>query len=364
MPKKGFKKHYDARPTSPSYIAEPDWRGLERMHQENYDREQVANSIREDYFRQKFKLPTEDERVAIIQSQAKLQQVQQKAQFDAANFEKRYTAKQKAEISKLSAIDAEIDSNPNFTESEKIAAHRAVQMKKLGIVPSDLPRLSPFPQGQGVGDTWNVDGVGMVTRIPDGGIKIIQGWKDSAQAQSAKDAHEIEKQQLKLQAEREKKISDYVIKYATEDVVEGETVRKHTAQEVRDYFQQLRGSTSRQEGMSTQDVMKQRQFAGIENEDEARRRIANQRAEAGLPPVASAAEQVGGQEFGGTNIGEGSATGELQRMRGAGAKQETRLKMMEEARSIISDAIANPEKMKDATFSAKARAARRYLGQE
>lgn len=315
------------RPTAPTYTAEPDWNGLAEMENEDALRAQTANSIREDYFRDRQGIKTETERINDADNVAQMQQIQAKAQFDAANFEKRYTAKQKAELARLSAMDGEIDSNPGFTAAEKAAAHKAVALKKLGIQPMDLPRLSPYPDGQGIGDRWYEDGIGFLSRKPDGSVGIIQGWDKSAQAQSAKDAHELEKNQMKIQYEREKEYNKRIMEEAFKpDAIQDGVdengqpkYRARTLQEAKDFMREI-GSIS-----------------DPETDSEGRSRVAAMRKNAGLPSVEQSQAQ---------SVPSTQESGQAQN----------------DANAIIQEAIQNPEKMRDPTFAAKARAARKFLG--
>jgi hypothetical protein len=109
----------------------------------------------------------------------KVKAVQEKAQFDAGQFEKRYTNKQKAEISAGEKADQDLESNPNFSAEEKAAGHQMWAQKKLAITPSYLPKLQPFKDGQKIGDSWVDDGVHK-TRDADGNIKRIAKMDETA----------------------------------------------------------------------------------------------------------------------------------------------------------------------------------------
>jgi hypothetical protein len=316
----------DGFPTAVWDVNMADPRDADVAASEELMREKTHNSIREDYFRDKLGIKTERERIAESNQQARLEQIQAKAEFDAANFEKRYTAKQKSEISRLSAMEVELDSNPNFSDQEKIAAKRAIQMKKMGIQPTDLPRLSPYPDGQGVGDVWKHPTGGTVTRLPDGRVSPWAGWKDSPESNAIKDQHEILKQQLKSNEELQKQF----LKEAIEGEIESGSdkdgnpkTRKRTPQEVRAYMREI--------------FPENQAFA--EGDEEGRARVSQMRQDAGMPSqptggVAEAAQAAAPQE---------DADGNLQA-----------------ASAIIAEALANPEKMKDPAFAAQARQARDY----
>lgn len=99
-------------------------------------------------------------------------QTREKAQFDAANFEKRYTAKQKVEIARFTKAKQDLINNPAFSEQEKVTASRSLDMKIMGITPDYLPKMSQYPDGQGIGDSWEEHG-GIVRRNEKGVKEIM-----------------------------------------------------------------------------------------------------------------------------------------------------------------------------------------------
>ncbi len=95
--------------------------------------------------------------------------VRDKAQYDAANFETRYTAKQKAEITSGRAALQQFKNDPRNSNEQKAEAERLVSMREMGILPVMQPRLSPYPQGQGIGDVWQSQSTGeWLTRKANG----------------------------------------------------------------------------------------------------------------------------------------------------------------------------------------------------
>jgi uncharacterized protein (DUF1697 family) len=307
--------------TEPSYTAEPDWGGLELQRQQDFAQEMRHQGIREDYQRQRMGIPTEAERIVQQQSDARMQAIQAKAQFDAANFEKRYTAKQKAELTRLSAVENEIDNNPNFTEAERVAAHRAVQIKKLGIQPADLPRLSSYPDGQGIGDIWDHPQYGAVTRKPDGSVSTFTPDKNSPMVMAIQNEHNITKQQLAdHSAWRIAKLK------MISDEVKGLTMPSPTA----DDPAATRDATFAEK---QQFVREQQELWGLEGGWQ-QPAIEAELQQPGAQPPAVTQQSVSSTDTGRQN-----------------------------ASAIIQDAIANPEKMKDPDFAARARAARRFLSQ-
>jgi hypothetical protein len=150
-------------------------------------KEEVYARMREDYLRQRLGVPTEQERA-----------IQEKAAFDAANFEKRYTAQQKAKISQLKQAQNDLQNNPNFSENEKIAASKAIDLQIMGVQPSDLPKLSPYPDGQGTPDIWDAGNGVIVGGRDDNGRPVQFDWGKTAAGQKATHEAEIEKEKMRM----------------------------------------------------------------------------------------------------------------------------------------------------------------------
>jgi hypothetical protein len=89
-------------------------------------------------------------------------------------FEFRLTAKQKADQEKYANAYAEIEGNEGFTEAEKTEAKRRLTAKMAGIKPLPMRKdLSPWPKGQGIGESWVNPNTGAIeTRRPDTSIDI------------------------------------------------------------------------------------------------------------------------------------------------------------------------------------------------
>lgn len=204
------------------------------------------NALRAAKFEKQMGLDSGSERLAAIKA---------KAEFDAENFEKRYTAKQKAEISQLKKAQQDLANNPNFSDEEKLAASRGVDLKLMGITPSDLPKLSPYPTGRGPGDIWDAPGVGKVSLDRNGTIKVVQPWKDSAEYSAMKNARAEEK-------EKHKALTTYMNKLIED---EDEPARFPTAEEIRQFQIRQNGY----EDIKRQEVSQLRQSAGLPEMPEA-----------------------------------------------------------------------------------------------
>jgi hypothetical protein len=207
-------------------------------------------------------------RAGLDASSGQLAAIKAKAEYDAANFEKRYTSKQKADLAKLNNAEQMVDSSLFFSEAEKIASKRGIQLQRLGIKPVDMPRLSQNPPGMGIGDIWPQDGLGMVTRNPDGKIGVLQSWDKSAEQQAKKEAAALDKAHL----QSNNLLFKHRLDLAKEDVEElgadGKvTYRKRTPEEIEEIIQRASG---------------QRQQQNVGGSREA---VAKMRADAGLPPA-------------------------------------------------------------------------------
>jgi hypothetical protein len=118
------------------------------------------------------------------EGQQAMQEIREKAAFDAQNFEKRYTVQQKAVIARAQQLKADIHSGAEWTKSweagDLAAMDKDADLQIFGVKPVDLPKLQPFPHGQGIGDVW-VDPVnqGSVTRAPDGSVKTVGPYAKS-----------------------------------------------------------------------------------------------------------------------------------------------------------------------------------------
>lgn len=109
--------------------------------------------------------------------QGRIQEIHAKAKFDAENFEKRYTTKQKAEIAKYKKLESDVQSRAPwtkaFSEGELQSIMKSGKLHELGIVAGDLPKLSPHPKGQDIGDAWTDKDGEKFTREADGNRRHI-----------------------------------------------------------------------------------------------------------------------------------------------------------------------------------------------
>ena len=121
------------------------------------------------------------------EAQARVIEAQEKAKFDAENFEKRYTTEQKA---KLAQSNVAMDNWKQMHDRKEIdddtfqKGYMSLQMQKVGIVPSEQPRLSPDPKGQGARDIWkDKDGEIWNGRDASGAARHVPYEKTAAGAQ-------------------------------------------------------------------------------------------------------------------------------------------------------------------------------------
>lgn len=100
-----------------------------------------------------------------------VQLMKEKAEIEAAQFEKRYTAKDKANLAK---IQNQVRNAYRLKQIGEISEEDFETVKKqklnewIGYIPGTLPSLSPYPKGQGVGDNWKNEFGMILGRNPDG----------------------------------------------------------------------------------------------------------------------------------------------------------------------------------------------------
>ncbi len=92
-----------------------------------------------------------------------------------------YTAKQRAEFNLLSEELVAAEQSGDFTEEELRDLRRQVRTRQLGIEPVPIMKeKSPYPQGQGVGQSWSLDNGVVVTRDDKGNIKKLSDGPNAA----------------------------------------------------------------------------------------------------------------------------------------------------------------------------------------
>jgi len=199
--------------------------------------------------------------------------LKEKAEFDAANFEKQYTMKQKLDIAKWNRIKQDIDMNPSYTEQEREAIKRAADLQIMGIKPSELPKTTPWEKGKGIGESWKAADGSLLGRDPDGRLRLIQRWDQGPDAQSMKEEQDSLKAQAKLQVELEKEKRKGVFDLMTKGMYDGidefgkPKMRRVNAKEARQIIDQLYGEQQQQQGGA--DWAQQAEKAGmkVQNED-------------------------------------------------------------------------------------------------
>ena len=167
--------------------------------------------------------------------QFELQRVQEKAQFDAELFEKRYTTEQTNQLSKFNGYMQWVDSNPDFSPDEKKRAREKIELLKLGINPTDLPRLSKFPKGRGPGDYfeeggigWTIDKDGQRKEVDERGSIRGQAFKAKAAMNDytlkAQDLRETEERKLRAGYDEDRR--KYIAGLMKDDIETGEMVQQ------------------------------------------------------------------------------------------------------------------------------------------
>jgi hypothetical protein len=140
-----------------------------------------------------------------------IERVRAKAQFDAETFEKRYTLEQTNQIAKYNTYMQWVDTNEDFSPEDKKRAREKIEILKLGIQPTDLPRLSRFPKGRGPGDYfeeggigWKIDKDGQRQEVDERGS--IRG--EAFRAKTALDTHTLTAEAAR-EAAAAKRLDDY-----------------------------------------------------------------------------------------------------------------------------------------------------------
>jgi hypothetical protein len=86
-----------------------------------------------------------------------LTKLQETARLEAEQFEYEFTTKQRQEIAKFNEARQRIGRDPNFSEDERAAATRAIDLQQAGIHPSLMPRdpnKPTFAEGREPGAAW------------------------------------------------------------------------------------------------------------------------------------------------------------------------------------------------------------------
>jgi hypothetical protein len=140
-----------------------------------------------------------------IENQQRIAEIKAKAEFDAANFEKRYTTRQKAEIARIKKARVDLANNPDFTDDEKKKGDHILALQELGYKPSDLPKLSPHPKGQDIGDVWSHKESGaLITRGADGRAHVLVRPDQTIEYKKAEGLNKIHQAEITRQHNQEK----------------------------------------------------------------------------------------------------------------------------------------------------------------
>ena len=234
------------------------------------EREATHAKLQEEYFRKQ----QNPEYVKRLNERADLRmKLKEKAEYDAATFEKQYTVKQKLEIAKWNRIKQDIDRNPSFSDREREAVKRAADFEIMGIKPSELPKTTPWPKGKGIGDAWKDADGSLLGRDPDGRLRLIQRWDQGPDHQSMKEEQDSLKAQAKLQVDLEKEKRKGVFDLMSKGMFDGvdefgkPKMRRVDAREARTIVEQL--YSEQQQG--GEGWAQQAEKAGMKVQDEDRK---------------------------------------------------------------------------------------------
>jgi len=157
----------------------------------------------------------ESKRRAEIERAAKddpaIKRMQIKAQLDASTFEMQYTQKQKLDIARFKRAQSDIEVNQDFSDQEKASVRRALDLKLMGITPSELPKTNPWPKGQSIGDSYPKYG-GVARRNKDGIEEIL--YRPDQMPDWQKREHEVkmETEKGKVATEKRKHVFELMTK--------------------------------------------------------------------------------------------------------------------------------------------------------
>ena len=119
-----------------------------------------------------------EQRRAYNQESARRQEAEQdlrmeekKAQLKEQGFDYEFTARQRQRIAQFNNAEQEIDSNPDFSEEEKLSMKRHLDLQRAGMAPKISPvdaSQPQFPKGQDTFQSWENTSGGISTRKANG----------------------------------------------------------------------------------------------------------------------------------------------------------------------------------------------------
>ena len=180
-----------------------------------------------------------------------LEQKKAEAKMEADQWQAKYTAKQRQEIASFNKARQDVMNNSRFSPQEKASAIRAIDLQQANIQPSLMPRdpnQPKFPDGQDIGQVWKDENGSVVTRDPDGKVRLVQRFDQSPEAAQLKVQAEQQKRVADLQVKQQMEVMKLRAKLASEDVQVGSgenaTFRKRSQKEVDEIMQAAIGGGS------------------------------------------------------------------------------------------------------------------------
>ncbi len=254
----------------------------------------------------------------IYTERERIEEIRAKARFDASTFEKRYTAQQKSEIARIRAGQQAAHNNPNFSEKELIAIDRGADLAIVGIKPMDLPKLSPYPEGKGPGDSYIDPVTGMLKTVKPDGDTWQGDFRKTPQGHSQLMKDKMQSQVL-LEA----------LKWASDSTA---VVTGYDAN----------GKANKWRGYNRQEIADK-----VKNVMDAMNpQPDNVRIEPRETQLQNVTRNSNLQ-----NMNEGERAASTQNIN----------KQLESANAILRDAVSHPEKMQDEEFARQARSARDFV---
>jgi hypothetical protein len=175
------------------------------------------------------------------------EQLKLKAQLDAESFETRYTAKDKAEITKLRSQERaayRMLQAGDITQEDYDKAVKQIKSQELGIMPGELPSLSPFPKGKAPGD-FGVQGEGdfqMFGIYNEKGIFVPVDYKKLPSYQAKEQEYKATERKADIDASERMKQAEIRMKIATEQIIDPDgksPPRTRTKEEIDEIMQKI-----------------------------------------------------------------------------------------------------------------------------
>lgn len=138
-----------------------------------------------------------------------LEQAKEQAKADAMRFDQKFTAEQRVKDAKLQSARKAIENSPDLSEEQRQEALRRLDVEiATNSNPTQVlgdPNNKPHPSGHEVGVPFKGDDGGTYAVEPDGSLRQLQSFKETAEGIAAAAEAKRTEQIDKLQADAETK---------------------------------------------------------------------------------------------------------------------------------------------------------------